>query len=73
MQDTMMNAWTSFAKTEFEYWKRFELGKFDSKDRKFLKLDSDKYLSIDKDMLSLEFILGNLRLSPVGNLLEKCL
>jgi hypothetical protein len=28
---------------------------------------------MDKDMLSLEFILGNLRLSPTGTLLEKCL
>ena len=74
MQDTIMNAWTSFAKTGVpKTGKDLDWEKFDSKKRKFLKLDSDKYLSMDKDMLSLEFILGNLRLSPVGNLLEKCL
>lgn len=74
MQDTMMNAWTSFAKTGVpNTGKGLNWEKFDSKNRKFLKLDSDKHLSMDKDMLSLEFILGNLRLSPVGNLLEKCL
>jgi hypothetical protein len=38
-----------------------------------MKLDSDKYLSTDKEMLSLEFILENLRLSSEGTLLEKCL
>jgi hypothetical protein len=38
-----------------------------------MKLDSDEYLSIDKEMLSLEFITENVRLSPVGTLLEKCL
>ena len=69
-----MNAWASFAKTGVpKTGKGFDWEKFDSKDRKFLKLDSDKYLSMDKDMLSLEFILGNLRLSPTGTLLEKCL
>tara|TARA_B100000575_G_scaffold102126_1_gene81403 strand:- start:4025 stop:5866 length:1842 start_codon:yes stop_codon:yes gene_type:complete len=74
MQDTIMNAWTSFAKTGVpKTGKDLDWEKFDSKKRKFLKLDSDKYLSMDKDMLSLELILGNLRLSPVGNLLEKCL
>ena len=74
MQDTMMNAWASFAKTGVpKTGKGFDWEKFDSTNRKFLKLDSDKYLSMDKDMLSLEFILGNLRLSPIGTLLEKCL
>ena len=74
MQETMMNAWASFAKTGVpKTGKGFDWEKFDSKNRKFLKLDSDKYLSMDKDMLSLEFILGNLRLSPTGTLLEKCL
>ena len=74
MQDTLMNAWASFAKTGVpKTGKGFDWEKFDSRDRKFLKLDSDKYLSMDKDMLSLEFILGNLRLSPTGTLLEKCL
>ena len=74
MQDTMMNAWASFAKTGVpKTGKGLDWEKFDSKNRKFLKLDSDKYLSMDKDMLSLKFILGNLRLSPTGTLLEKCL
>jgi len=74
MQETMMNAWASFAKTgvpntgKQQQWK-----KFDSKDRIFMKLDSDEYLSIDKEMLSLEFILGQVRLSPAGTLIEKCL
>jgi len=74
MKDTMMQAWTSFAKTGVpnagisQEWK-----KFNSKDRVFMKLDSDEYLSIDKEMLSLEFIMENVRLSPVGTLLEKCL
>ncbi len=74
MEDTMMNAWASFAKTGVpETGKGVDWEKFDSKDRKFLKLDSDKHLSIDQEMLSLEFILGNLKLSPTGTLLEKCL
>ena len=74
MEKTMMNAWASFAKTGVpKTGKGFDWKKFDSKNRQFLKLDSDKYLSMDKDMLSLEFILGNLRLSPTGTLLEKCL
>ena len=74
MQDTMMNAWATFAKTGVpKTGKGIEWEKFDSKNRKFLKLDSDEYLSLDREMLSLEFILGNLRISPTGNLLEKCL
>ena len=74
MKETMMHAWASFAKTGIpntgkdQQWK-----KFNSKDRVFMKLDSDEHLSLDKEMLSLEFILGNVRLSPVGTLLEKCL
>ncbi len=74
MQETMMNAWASFAKTGVpKTGKGVDWEKFDSKNRKFLKLDSDKYLSLDQEMLSLEFILGNLKLSPTGTLLEKCL
>jgi hypothetical protein len=38
-----------------------------------MKLDSDEHLSIAKEILSLEFITENVRLSPVGTLLEKCL
>ena len=38
-----------------------------------MKLDSEKNLSLDREMLSLEFITENVRLSPVGTLLEKCL
>ena len=74
MQATMMQAWTSFAKTgtpntgKSQEWK-----KFNSKDRNFMKLDSDKNLSLDREMLSLEFITENVRLSPAGTLLEKCL
>ena len=74
MQDTMMNAWATFAKTGIpKTGKGVEWEKFDSENRKFLKLDSDEYLSLGREMLSLEFILGNLILSPTGNLLEKCL
>ncbi len=74
MQETMMNAWTTFAKTGVpKTGKGVDWEKFDSSNRKFLKLDSDKHLSLDQEMLSLEFILGNIRLSPVGTLLEKCL
>ncbi len=74
MQDTMMNAWATFAKAGVpKTGKGVEWEKFDSENRKFLKLDSDEYLSMDREMLSLEFILGNLRVSPTGNLLEKCL
>tara|TARA_B100000989_G_scaffold80136_1_gene57115 strand:+ start:677 stop:2518 length:1842 start_codon:yes stop_codon:yes gene_type:complete len=74
MQDTMMNAWATFAKTGVpKTGKGVEWEKFDSENRKFLKLDSDEYLSLGREMLSLEFILGNLILSPTGNLLEKCL
>ena len=74
MQDTMMNAWATFAKTGVpKTGKGFDWEKFDSKNRKFLKLDSDEHLSLDREMLSLEFILGNLAISPTGNLLEKCL
>ena len=74
MMKTMMNSWASFAKTGIPQtgsglpWK-----KFNSKERVFMKLDSDEYLSLDKEMLSLEFILENIRLSSVGTLLEKCL
>jgi len=69
-----MNAWASFAKTGIpDTGKEKQWRKFDSKDRAFMKLDSDEHLSIDKEILSLEFILDNLTLSPVGTLLEKCL
>jgi para-nitrobenzyl esterase len=74
MMKTMMNSWTSFAKTGIPdtgsglRWK-----KFNSKERAFMKLDSDEYLSLDNEMLSLEFILENVRLSSAGTLLEKCL
>ena len=74
MKETMMQAWTSFAKTGIpNIGKSQEWKKFNSKDRVFMKLDSDEYLSLDKEMLSLEYITGNVRLSPVGTLLEKCL
>jgi len=74
MKETMMQAWTSFAKTGIpNTGKRQEWKKFNSKDRVFMKLDSDEHLSLDKEMLSLEFIMRNVRLSPVGTLLEKCL
>ena len=74
MKDTMMQAWSSFAKTGIpKTGKSQEWKKFNSKDRVFMKLDSDEHLSLDKEMLSLEFITGNVRLSPVGTLLEKCL
>ena len=74
MKETMMQAWTSFAKTGIpNTGKSQEWKKFNSKDRVFMKLDSDEYLSLDKEILSLEYITGNVRLSPVGTLLEKCL
>ena len=74
MKETMMQAWSSFAKTGIpKTGKSQEWKKFNSKDRAFMKLDSDEHLSLDKEMLSLEFITGNVRLSPVGTLLEKCL
>ena len=74
MKETMMNAWTSFAKTGIpNTGKSLQWKKFNSRDRVFMKLDSDEQLSLDKEMLSLEFIMGNVKLSPVGTLLEKCL
>ena len=74
MQETMMNAWASFAKNGApKTGKKQEWARFTSKDRVFMKLDSDEHLSMDKEMLSLKYILGNVRLSPVGTLLEKCL
>lgn len=74
MQETMMNAWTSFAKTGIpNTGKDVKWEKFNSKDRIFIKLDSDEFLSLDKEMLSMEYILGSLKLSPVGSLLEKCM
>jgi para-nitrobenzyl esterase len=74
MQDTMMNAWTSFAKTGIpNTGKDVKWEKFNSKDRIFIKLDSDEFLSLDKEMLSMKYILGSLKLSPVGSLLEKCM
>ena len=69
-----MNAWTSFAKTGIpNTGKSKEWKKFNSKDRYFMKLDRDEYLSLDKEMLSLRLILDNVKLSPIGTLLEKCL
>lgn len=74
MQETMMNAWTSFAKTGIpNTGKDVKWEKFNSNDRIFIKLDSDEFLSLDKEMLSMEYILGSLKLSPVGSLLEKCM
>tara|TARA_B100000700_G_C15062930_1_gene867152 strand:- start:11699 stop:13543 length:1845 start_codon:yes stop_codon:yes gene_type:complete len=74
MKVTMMQAWTSFAKTGIpNTGKSQEWKKFNSKNRFFMKLDSDEHLSLDKEWLSLEFITGNVRSSPVGTLLEKCL
>ena len=74
MQETMMNAWASFAKNGVpDTGKKLEWSRFTSKERAFLKLDSNESLSMDKEMLSLKYILGNVRLSPVGTLLEKCL
>jgi para-nitrobenzyl esterase len=74
MKETMMQAWTSFAKTGVpNTGKSQEWKKFNSMDRSFMKLDSDENLSIAQEILSLEFITENVRLSPVGTLLEKCL
>ena len=74
MKVTMMQAWTSFAKTGIpNTGKSQEWKKFNSKNRFFIKLDSDEHLSLEKDRLSLEYITGNVRSSPVGTLLEKCL
>jgi hypothetical protein len=70
----MMQAWTSFAKTGVpNTGKSQEWKKFNSMDRSFMKLDSDENLFIAQEILSLEFITENVRLSPVGTLLEKCL
>jgi len=74
MKKTMMQSWTSFARTGIPITnKNQEWKKFNSMDRAFLKLDSDEQLSLDREILSLEFIAENVRLSPVGTLLEKCL
>ena len=74
MMKTMMNSWTSFAKTGIpDTGSGLPWDKFNSKERAFMKLDSDEYLSLDNEMLSLEFILETIRLSSVGTLLEKCL
>ena len=74
MMETMMQSWASFAKNGIpNTGKSQEWKKFNSQDRVFMKLDSDDHLSLDKEMLSLEFITENIRLSPVGTLLEKCL
>ncbi|MDC0440677.1 carboxylesterase family protein [Gammaproteobacteria bacterium] len=74
MKETMMQAWASFAKTGVpNTGKGQEWKKFNSEDRNFMKLDSDKNLSLDKEMLSLKFITENVRVSSVGTLLEKCL
>lgn len=74
MKETMMKAWASFAKTGIpNTGKSPEWKKFNSEDRNFMKLDSDKNLSLDREMLSLELITENVRVSPVGTLLEKCL
>jgi carboxylesterase type B len=49
----MMNAWASFAKTGIpNTGKDLQWKKFNSKDRTFMKLDSDEHLSLDKEMLS---------------------
>ena len=70
MQETMMNAWASFAKNGApKTGKKQEWARFTSKDRVFMKLDSDEHLSMGKEMISLKYILGNVRLSPVGTLL----
>ena len=74
MQITMMNAWASFAKNGIPNtglnvpWK-----KFNSKQRYFLKLDKNESLEMQQDNLSIQNILANIQLSPVGTLLEKCL
>ena len=74
MEETMMNAWSSFAKEGVpDTGKKTQWKKFNSKDRIFIKLDSDESLSMEREMLSLEFILGNLKLSPIGTPIEKCL
>ncbi len=74
MMGTMMSSWASFAKTGIpDTGNGLTWEKFNSKERIFMKLDSDEYLSLDKEMLSLEFILETIRLSSVGTLLEKCL
>ncbi|MDC0080043.1 carboxylesterase family protein [Pseudomonadota bacterium] len=74
MKETMMQAWTSFAKTGVpNTGKSHEWKKFNSKDRSFMKLDSDENLSMAQEILSLEFVTENVRLSAVGTLLEKCL
>ena len=74
MQETMMNSWASFAKNGApSTGKKQKSSRFSSKERAFLKLDSNEHLSMDKEMLSLEYIMGNVRLSSVGTLLEKCL
>ena len=74
MMETMMQSWASFAKNGIpNTGKSMEWKKFNSQDRFFMKLDADDFLSLDKEMLSLEFITENIRLSLVGTLLEKCL
>ena len=74
MMKTMMNSWASFAKTGIpDTGKSTSWKKFNSLERTFIKLDSDAYLALDNEILSLELIMENIKLSPIGTLLEKCL
>ena len=74
MQATMMNAWASFAKSGIpNTGKKNSWKKFNSIERSFMKLDRDDFLEMQQDMLSIEYILGNIQSSPAGSLLEKCM
>jgi para-nitrobenzyl esterase len=74
MMRTMMSSWTSFAKTGIpDTSKAFSWKKFNSKERTFIKLDSDANLSLDNETSTLELIMENIKLSSIGTLLEKCL
>jgi len=74
MMKTMMNSWASFAKTGIpDTGKNTSWKKFNSQERTFIKLDSDAHLALDNEILSLELIMENIKLSPIGTLLEKCL
>src|SRR6056300_1052092 len=74
MMKTMMNSWASFAKTGIpDTGKSTSWKKFNSLERAFIKLDSDAHLALDNEILSLELIMENIKFSPIGTLLEKCL
>ena len=73
MENTVMSAWTNFAKrAEPDSEKPVQWHKFTTTDPQFLRLDKDDALRMDREQHSVDSLLNNMALSRAPSNLQRC-